>query len=331
MIIKKGALMHAAVSVLFVGSAAAALVGCNSGASRLAPSGSMQQSAVPLAAQRGAAIALHPDLGKSWLHPASQKLLYLSDYGTNDVYVYNYPSLTMAGTLTGFNGPQGECVDRKGDVYIANSAGENILEYAHGGSKPIKTLSDPGQYPVGCAVSTNGDLAVSNIYSVVAGPGSVAWYPGATGSPTIVYSKSFGRVYFLGYDKNGDLWLDGVNDSSVFQYGEIKHTNPTTIIAKTLSQPISVPGGVQWDGRHMAVGDQNGAAIYQVRPDGSTFGTTPLTGSGGVVQFFIEGSKVVGPDETNSNCEFFHYPAGGMVARMGPITLSIAVGSAISK
>ena len=38
--------------------------------------------------------------------------LYISDAGTNDVVVYRYPSGTEAGVLTGFDEPQGECVDR---------------------------------------------------------------------------------------------------------------------------------------------------------------------------------------------------------------------------
>ena len=92
------------------------------------------------------------------------RLLYLSDAGTNDVVVYRYPSLVEAGVLTGFDEPQGECVDKAGNVWITNSLVSNVLEYAHGGTTAIATLSDRGQYPVGCSVDEkSGTLAVSNI------------------------------------------------------------------------------------------------------------------------------------------------------------------------
>ncbi len=81
----------------------------------------------------------------------SGKLLYISDAGTNDEVVYRYPSGVEPGVLTGFDGPQGECVDKAGNVWIANTLKSNLLEYAHGGTTPIAALRDPGQYPAGCA------------------------------------------------------------------------------------------------------------------------------------------------------------------------------------
>ena len=64
----------------------------------------------------------HRDHRRSWIAPAAktQNLLYISDDGTNDVYVYSWPKGRLLGTLRGFSYPQGECVDRKGDVWIAD-------------------------------------------------------------------------------------------------------------------------------------------------------------------------------------------------------------------
>ncbi len=60
---------------------------------------------------------------------------------------------------------------------------------------------------------------------------------------------------------------------------------------------ISFPGTVRWDGKHITVGDQDNAVIYQT--SGSQIvGSTPLTGSSDVVQYSITGEKVVTPDVT---------------------------------
>ena len=172
-------------------AAFAILAGCGSGAqSQLAPSGSFQQSSAqsPLgqlpeglvnmamsgAAQTGV-VALHPDHGRSWMAPdaATHALLYVSDYGANDVFVYSYPDDKLVGTLTGFKGADGICVDKKGDVWIVNNneshSGEDAVEYKHGGKKPIATLEIGAGYAVRCSVDpTTGNLAATVIESTAA-------------------------------------------------------------------------------------------------------------------------------------------------------------------
>src|SRR5579863_6185791 len=111
-------------------------------------------SGSPVPINPSSAMTTHRDRGNSWMAPdaGNQDLLYISDLSTYDVYVYSYPKGKLEGRLTGFGGPEGECVDKTGHVFIANFSASNILEYAHGGASPVATLSDPGYYPVGCSV-----------------------------------------------------------------------------------------------------------------------------------------------------------------------------------
>src|SRR5215469_8642574 len=91
---------------------------------------------------------------------ASKSLLYITDVGTNDVYVYSYPHGTLVDTLKGFNSPVRDCSDSSGNVYVTNTESEEILEFAHGGEKPIATFNDPGYLPWDCSVDpTSGALA----------------------------------------------------------------------------------------------------------------------------------------------------------------------------
>jgi len=65
---------------------------------------------------------------RSWMLPEahSEDLLYVSAYVAyqeSDVYVYDYKTGKQVGLLTGFDAPHGQCVDKKGDVWIANTGG----------------------------------------------------------------------------------------------------------------------------------------------------------------------------------------------------------------
>ena len=95
--------------------------------------------------------------GKSWMSPAAKqikKLLYISDWGTNDVFVYDFEKGTLVGQLTGFNSPYGQRVDTKGDIWITSFGASSVVEYAHGGSQPLKTLTTDYE-PLGCLRRSN--------------------------------------------------------------------------------------------------------------------------------------------------------------------------------
>ena len=166
---------------------------------------------------------MNPD-AKNELH-----LLYISDIGTNDVYVYSYPRGKLMGALTGFESPEGECVNKAGDVWITNTSAAEIVEYAHGGASPIATLSDAGQYPVGCSVNkSTGDLAVSNSQTTSSGAGSVSVYPAASGTPKTYSVPNTYYPYFLGYDSHGDLFVDGENSGfTAFEFARLSKGGKT--------------------------------------------------------------------------------------------------------
>ena len=311
---------------LGVTASIATFTGCNN--ARLVPIASPQQTFV---ASRHFS-AVNSRRGASWMDPDAKKgrLLYISDAGTNDVVVYRYPSVTEAGVLTGFDEPQGECVDKAGNVWISNSLGSNVLEYAHGGTTAIATLPDRGQYPVGCSVDEkSGTLVVSNIATRRKHRGGLSLYADAMGNPKIITSPDFDEVYFVGFDGRGNLFLDGYNDNHAFQFGELADGS-TTIEPITLNgATVRFPGGVQFDDGKVNVGDQEGAVIYQATERGTITGSTPLSGASDCVQFFIRGSAVVCPDAGDGDIETYPYPAGGSAMQVIPGLVS-PTGAAVS-
>ncbi len=250
----------------------------------------------------------------------TQNLLYVSIEGFNDVYVYSYlpAQVKLVGKLTGFKKPLGECVDKKGDVYIVNAKAYNIREYAHGGAKPIATLSDQGSDPIGCSVdATTGNLAVSNS-SADGGEGDVSIYKDARGKPEALYSY-INIPNSLSYDDKGNLFVDGeycyyngTSCSFVFAFAELPKGSRTFRKIRLNPYPY-YSGGVQWDGKHIAVGD-GANTIYQYTisgKHGTEFGSTTLGGAHEVEQFCIQGTKVVGADNGYADVGFWNYPAGG--------------------
>jgi DNA-binding beta-propeller fold protein YncE len=155
-------------------------------------------------------------------------LLYVSSVLTGDVYVYSYSTQKLVGTLTGFTQPYGLCADKAGNVWVVNDGASQLVEYAHGGSTPIATLSDTGEYPEGCSVdAVTGNLAVTNFYST-SGAGSVSIYAAARGTPQIYSDPAIVNYRFCGYDARGNLFVDGANSSSAFVFAELPKGKPAT-------------------------------------------------------------------------------------------------------
>jgi hypothetical protein len=251
---------------------------------------------------------------------ASQDLLYVSDTVTSDVYVFSYPKGKLLQTLTGFTDPAGECVDKKGDVFVANTGENNVVEYAHGGTTSKATLKDPGYFPIGCSVDpATGDLAVTNESPTSSASGNVVVYVRAKGSPTGNYTDSaMPEPLLCGYDDAGDLFVDGLGQTSPFEFAELR-SGAKKLANVTLNRHIAHAGGVQWDGSHVAVGDQSTNTIYQVDVSGKhgkAVGSTQLGGATQVFQFWIAGAKVIGADAYGGDVGIWKYPAGGVPVKI---------------
>ena len=277
-------------------------------------------SQLPVGAPQNREIAHEADHGQSWMMPEAKNsdLLYVSD-GGNDVYVFSYPSGTLVGTLTGFNGADGECVDKSGNIFITNAEGY-VDEYRHGGARPFTTIGDYGFFPLDCAVDPiTGNLAVTNYPGLYGVHGNVAVYKKARGTPKLYDDANFNLYYACGYDNKGGLYVDGVNAKGAVVFAELPNGSGT-FTNITLSRQFQYPGAVLWDGKYVAVGTENGDAIYRFEIDGSSGTVVGRSLLGGVVNsgqalFWLEGDRVIVPFGTGngakSNVGFWKYPAGG--------------------
>lgn len=280
------------------------------------------------AGMQPATSASAPDRSPSWMSAgakSAQRLLYISDLGRFDVYVYSFPSLTQVGKLTGFNGPQGECSDAAGDVWIANAGTYQMLEFAHGGTKTIASLSDPVGVPVGCAIDpANGNLAVTNLYGF-SGAGSVLVYKNASGTPRVYADPNMYYYYFDGYNRAGDLYVSGATASNAYLLAVLpKGSNSMSPVA-IKGGTIYFPGTVAWNSATLVLGDQQcmksaSSCFYELRVSGRTASierTTRLNGSCDVVEAWVDPTQIAGGDDGEycgngrSSVDVWPYPAGG--------------------
>ncbi|MGB6517476.1 MAG: hypothetical protein WBE79_03095 [Candidatus Cybelea sp.] len=322
-----------------------------------------------LAAERTA--PLHVDHRKSWVSPEVARLpriLFVSDDSTNDVLLFSMPDLTLRGTLTGFDVPQGLCSDTSGNIWVTNMGTLTIVELARSGTV-IKVLTDPDGYPVACAVDpTSGDLAVANIYNKsLSGSGEVEIYKAGGGTPTSLanpdqyYYNQVGYVTGDGSGKNhargnvpsGNLFVDGRTYGGSFILSELPLGTSAFRTINLSGGTIYFPGMVQWytPGNYLAVGDQlcgdvPASCIYHVKISGKTGKikghTSLLNYLGGSVCDFVQGviganglKYVAGGDSetcgyANSSVNRWAYPAGGTPTNFNDSVVTEPVGAAIS-
>jgi hypothetical protein len=139
-------------------------------------------------------------------------------------------------------------------------------------------------------------------------------YKGATSDHRAYYAvPGAHNVSFCGYDNAGNLFVDGFSSSSAFTFGELP-SGGTSVKKILLDQSIGFPGGVQWDGTHVAVGDRDTNVIYQFAihgTKGKKVDSTPIIGASDVNQFWTDGATVIGSDPEAADAMFWNYPAGG--------------------
>ena len=202
------------VRTAVVASAAIVLLaGCAGGTSLVAPTNSAPMSS------RAATRLAHPTVG-GWMKPLSSTsgLVYLSDSNHNDVTVYDTTG-TLQGQITGLGNPMGLLVDGGGNLWVTNPGSSQILEFARGGTTPIKILNDTIGSPVDVTICRGGTVFVSDRYNYsgmedlnskpdgIEYPGGVAVF--AAGATTPTRNLSFpveNNNYYVACDAEGNIF-----------------------------------------------------------------------------------------------------------------------------
>ena len=228
--------------------AAAMLAGCGGSQLPIGAPGEMPQSS---------ASETQAGHSQSWMLPEAQgktTLLYVS-LGLHRVGVFDYDTGERVGTLTGFDDPYGGRVDAKGDVYITEYFNGDTVDYAHGGTKPLKTFLSNGQ-AWGCSVDAGNDLAVTD-RDTRTGAGQVCvWKGGTSASQSICYTglPACGMMSPAGYDDRGNLFVPGEDNTT----GDVcvLLSGATSMTELPLNYWFNTPGAAMWDGKYVTLSNE---------------------------------------------------------------------------
>lgn len=247
---------------------------------------------------------------------SEQNLLYVSSLQNSNpnVLIYTYPKGRFKTKVdkSALTFPHGECADRRGHVFVTNGtsnpSSSGILEYAHAGKTPIKTLSVNGSADQ-CAVDpTTQNLAVVST--------QLAIFRRAHRTPTYYpFPNGFVRVA-CDYDGKGNLFVDGVTKLNRSRAALFELPAGGSGFERIKMPPVSetaTPGGVRWDGKNLAI--SNGAStIFLLKISGTNaknVGAAQFYGSAGMASFWIAGGDIVGANSLNPTVMIWAYPAGG--------------------
>jgi sugar lactone lactonase YvrE len=89
--------------------------------------------------------------------------LYVANYASNQILIYN-PALVQTGSISqGLSGPNRLAFDSAGNLYVSNGSSNSITVYDPNGNQiTSKTITNRVNRPLGVAVDSAGNVYVSN-------------------------------------------------------------------------------------------------------------------------------------------------------------------------
>jgi sugar lactone lactonase YvrE len=222
----------------------------------------------PVAAARASGPSPAVGFGHSaggWISPeakTSKGLIYVSDFANNIVQIYsaNGSNQSPIGSITdGISGPEGDFVDKNGNLYVANVTNYTVTVYPPGSY--MWALRYTGlQYPTNATAGKDGVVFIPDL----SGNKVVEYRKGSTRSKlTIPVSDPQGVVL----DNQRDLYVS-YNDALG---GHVNEYPPGSTTGTNLGLPIAFAGGDALDGAgNLLVADQGTAAVYVFAPGAIT-------------------------------------------------------------
>jgi hypothetical protein len=286
-----------------------------------------------------------PAHGETQPSVTSEDLMYASGADGREIYVFSYPGGNLVDTVAAPKGTialQGLCSDASGNVFVTNIAppkngiGQgHVYEYAHGGTKILKTITFNNAIPFGCSVDpASGTLAVSTVGLDNRGGGLETFTK--QGYEKSYYSYNIGNFYYCAYDGQGNLFVNGQGSRTQMYLNELPE-GKSGLEDISLNKYVSVSGmgQLQWDGHNLTLEDLTANAIYRLSFSGSSgkvVGTTHINGWNGAALSTIDGSSVLVPvGVSGAAIGFWKYPAGGNAVKtisspsgLFAVTISVA-------
>lgn len=244
-----------------------------------------------------------------------QPLTYISNVtggGFGDIIVFDSKAKPV-GKIANLPNPVGLFVDSSSHLWVASLGGHNVLEFARGRTKPIKTLNDPNEYPYDVTICPNGTVFVANESSIGSGPGNIAVYASGSINPTgaLTFPGQSLFYLFLTCDAAGNVFSTFYNRTT-HAAGVVEYPGGKESGARLL--PITSPSltGIKADNAgNLLVVDWSANTLCEYTEAGSPTGTCIATPSEWLgIAVTRDGKAVLGISEVNHNGAELLFPSG---------------------
>ncbi|HEY1883310.1 MAG TPA: hypothetical protein VGG51_09770 [Candidatus Cybelea sp.] len=267
------------------------------------------------ACSNASGVGLQPQLqAGSQISPAVKKCsgakLYVSSYRLNYVAIYCAKGHNQApiGKITnGISGPEGESVDAKGNLYITNTNGGTVTEYARGNSAPSFTYSGLDD-PAGVAVD-----AKQNVYVTSLSPPSLTVFAQESNTP----KRKITNLVFpidVALDRAANVYV--TTYAANFSNGEIIEYSPGSAQGTNLGIVTKEPGGIALDRAGDIVTADQGLPGVLVFAPGKTQRKRMFAGNTldpDPVRFSRKEKQVYVGDSVGNAVYVYAYPSGKLV------------------
>lgn len=147
-------------------------------------------------------------------------------------------TLTSFAATKPLNSPQGLAVDSKGNLYVANNAGNDILIYNPSYAQmTAKTISKGVASPSAVAIDASGNIWVANLTGGTSATGTVTEYS-STGVLSTTITDGIDYPYAIAIDAIGDIWVEN-NFNNVTVYPSFGYSSPVPIKTYPFSNPVT--------------------------------------------------------------------------------------------
>ncbi|HEV3155439.1 MAG TPA: NHL repeat-containing protein [Candidatus Baltobacteraceae bacterium] len=189
---------------------------------------------IPGLADNGNFVAADPQGNYDIIQPA--KPLFVGNWIANTVTAYAPPYTVPLSTTSYFlSYPEGLAFDGKGNLFVANSGADDILEFAPPYTgEPIASIKRQVYAPRGLAFGPSGNLFVASGDSVRIYP------PPYTGGPIGRIVNGVRHPSAVAFDSKGNLFVANLGGSTVTEYAPPYTGAPIVRISNPLGYPRSL-------------------------------------------------------------------------------------------
>lgn len=255
--------------------------------------------------------------------PEELKDLYVTDYLDNAVKILKNGSYRDAGAITaGVNWPTGIFLDKRGNLYVANTFGASVTEYRPHATTPAFTYSANMVNPFMLAVDAHGNVFESDNNGSYGQINEYFQGINATVASCTPGQNSGGNagVYGVAIDAKGDVFVDyrlpgGVTGTLAEYPGGLQRCSQTTF-----PLTVSGPAGIAIDANgNILLAEAQGGVVDVIAPPYSSITRTIGSGFSAPVDVKLSKDNTTAfvADGQNNTVTMVNYQTGSNVTVLG--------------